>query len=238
MACTGKLTMTLFIVSWSLSEAAAQSGPSDNKETSDYKMVKQLLESRNRYQSTLEGLRAHYIKVGDVERARWAETELRAWHRIPKHAFRLDMVVPAKSLKPLHNIPEANDLYRRAIAFKGQGWGNDALDNQKRAELLLLRLLAYYPESDKISDAAYQLGDIYENRPYRQYRRAALYFERVYHWDSNTQWDARLRAARIYDLKLSERDRAKELYRLVLKHETDAKRLQEASKRLGELRRQ
>ena len=34
-------------------------------------------------------------------------------------------------------------------------------------------------ESDKIGDAAYQLGDIYEGRSYKQYRRAAHYYERA-----------------------------------------------------------
>ena len=123
----------------------------------------------------------------------------------------------------------------RAMQYNDKGWNTDFIDNQRRAEILFQELLTRYPQSDKISDTAYQLGDIYENKPYRQYRRSANYFERCFQWNPRTQFDARLRAARLYDLKLNERPRAIELYREVTTHETDARRLQEATKRLSDL---
>ena len=54
-------------------------------------------------------------------------------------------------------------------------------------------------------------------------------------WNPNTQLDARLRAARLYDKQNIDRNKAIELYRDVTTHETDPKRLQEAQKRLTEL---
>ena len=173
--------------------------------------------------------------AGDIERARWAEDELRQHHRIPKQAYLLDMDVPAPTLKAEKNIPEANELYRRAMTYKDKGWGNDYIDNQRRAELLLQQLLTSYPQSSKIGDAAYQLGDLYEGKAYKQYRRAAMYFERSFQWHPNTHLDGRMRAARLYDKQLMERPKAAELYKEVTLHETDPKRLQEAQKRLGEL---
>ena len=92
-----------------------------------------------------------------------------------------------------------------------------------------------YPESNRISEVAYELGDIYESKLYRDYRRAAAYFERCVQWNPNTQSDARLRAARLYDKYLSERTRAMELYREVTTHETDPKRTAEAEKRMAEI---
>src|SRR5262249_22040580 len=92
-----------------------------------------------------------------------------------------------------------------------------------------------YPQSDKIGEAAYQLGDLYESRAYKQYRRAAQYYERSFQWNQSTTSDARLRSARIYDRNLGERGKATELYRLVVAHDTDSKRVQEAQKRLDEL---
>ena len=97
---------------------------------------------------------------------------------------------------------------------------------------LLQQLLTNYPQSDKIGDAAYQLGDLYEGRAYKQYRRAAQYFERDFQWNPNTRDDSRLRAARLYDRQLMERSRAIELYRDVTTHETDPRRMQEAQKRV------
>lgn len=202
---------------------------------SDVELAERVIAARKEYQISLEQLRAYYISVGDTQRAKWAEDELLQYHRIPKQAYRLELDVPPPTLQAAYNIPEANDLYRRAMAYKDKGWGTDYIDNQRRAELLLQQLLTSYPQSDKISDASYMLGDIYEGRAYKQPRRAAQYFERCFQWAPNTQLDARLRAARLYDKTLSERSKAIELYRAVVSHETDPKRLQEAQRRLQEL---
>lgn len=218
--------------------AQAPPGADQNKQkgpTSDHQLVERLLASRRDYRETLEALRAYYIATGDIERARWAEDELIAFHMIEKRAFRLELDVPPPNLQALYNIPEANDLYRRALLFKDKGWGSDYTLNQRRAELLFQQMLSKYPQSDKISDAAYQLGEIYESRAYRQYSRAAKYFERCFQWNSKTQFDARLRAARIYERVLNERVRAIEIYREIVTHETDPARLEEAQRKLTEL---
>lgn len=206
-----------------------------SKPNSDLPIVKSLLDCRGKYQETLEQLRAYYISTGDLEKARWAEEELRQYHRISKQSYRLDLDVPPPTLEAKKNIPEANQLFMMAMAYKDKGWGNDYTDNQRRAELLLQQLLTNYPESDKIGDAAYQLGDIYEGRSYKQYRRSAHYYERAFQWNPTTQRDARMKAARLYDRQLVDRSRARELYNQIITHDTDPKRIAEAQKRLNEL---
>lgn len=201
----------------------------------DLELVQKLNNARKDYQASLEQLRHLYIQAGDVERARWAEDELRQFHRIPKFAFRLDLDVPPPTLKGETNVPEANQLFIRAMSYKDKGWGTESTDNQRRAEILFQELLSKYPQSNKISDAAYMLGDIYEKQPYRMYRRAAAYFERCFQWNGNTTHDARLRAARLYDRQTLDRARAMELYREVTTHTHDGKQLQEAERRLKEL---
>ncbi len=213
-------------------------GQSKKKDNSDLELVERLMIARRDYQRVLEILRIHYIKAGDIERAKWAEEELIAFHRIPKRAFRLELDVPPPTLRGTTNIPAANKLYMRALAYKGKGWGNDYIDNQRRAELLLQQLLTKYPQSNRISDAAYQLGDIYENAPYKQYRRAAMYFERCYQWNPTTGFDARMRAARIYDRNLLDRVKATEIYKEVTNHETDPNVYKEAVRRMRELSQQ
>lgn len=206
------------------------------KATPDFDKVERVMAARRDYQLALERLRLHYIDAGDIERAKWVEEELVHFHRIPKRAYILDLDVPPPTLKASTNIPEANKLFKQAMSYKGKGWsGNDYLDNQRRAELLFQQILTMYPESDKIGEVAYQLGDIYESKVYQDYRRAALYFERSYQWNPNTQSDGRLRAARLYDKYLSERSHAMEIYREVVTHETDPKRIAEAEKRMAEL---
>ncbi|MFL5241631.1 MAG: tetratricopeptide repeat protein [Gemmataceae bacterium] len=221
-----------------VAETACSSAAQDPKKAvspSDVDKVERLLAARKEYQTALEQLRTQYIATGDMERTKWAEEELIQYHRINKQAFRLELDVPPPTLQAGYNIKEANELYRQALTYKDKGWNTDYIDNQRRAELLLQQLLTQYPQSSRISDTAYQLGDIYESKAFKQYRRAGAYYERCFQWNKHTHLDARLRAARVYDKQLLERNRAIELYKEVTTHETDAKQIEEARKRLAEL---
>jgi hypothetical protein len=231
------LTVLLFAAS-----VLAQDGKEGEKEgaavpgkNKDMPICERLLAARKEYQLTLEALRKHYIAVGDLTRARWAEDELLQFHRMLKPAFRLELDVPPPTLKGTQNIPEANKIFRQAMSFKDKGWSSEYTDNQRRAELLFQKLLTEHPQSNKISDAAYQLGDIYESRAFRQYHRAAMYFERCYEWNDKTQHDARIRAARLYERQLNDRGKAAAIYQLILSHETDERRIEEARRRQQEL---
>jgi TolA-binding protein len=198
-------------------------------------MVKRVISARREYQIALEQLHAQYDSVGDAERRKWAETELLAFHRVPQPAYIIDLDIAGPGLHPDQNVPAANELYRKAMTYKGRGFGSDLQDNNIRAELLFQQLLNQYPTSNKCSDAAYQLADIYEYRKPPQYRRSAAYFERCVQWNPATQFDARLRAARLYDRQLSDRAKAVEIYKDVMSHETDERRRQEAQRRLSDL---
>jgi TolA-binding protein len=146
--------------------------------------------------------------------------------------------VPPPTLQPKQNIPEANNLFRRAVDYKAKGTGDDYVDNQRRAEILFQAILEKYPDSDKIAEAAYHLGDIYEHyRPKPQFERAAAYYERSFQWNKASATDARLRAAKIYDRELKMYDKAKEHYRAVMNHDTNPSRVEEAEGRLKELSR-
>jgi TolA-binding protein len=133
-------------------------------------------------------------------------------------------------------VPEANELYKRAMTFKEKGWGSDYVDNQRRAELLFQQILTTYPDCDKIDDTAYRLGELYEGKAYKQYKRSATYYQRCFQWNPKTHFDARLRAARLNDKVLMDRTEAIRLYEEVLQHETEPAWEQEAKKRLQELR--
>jgi tetratricopeptide (TPR) repeat protein len=228
------LPISLAAVFMFTSMPAAQQ-PSKSKDSGDIELVEKLLVARRDYQRALELLRAHYLQVSDLEHAKWAEDELHEYHRMTHQAYRLDLDVPPPTLQASMPIPEANKLLISALAYKDKGFGMDYIDNQRRAEILLQQLLTHYPQSDKIGEAAYMLGDLYEGKAYKQYRRAALYYERCFQWNPTTTRDARLRAARIYDRQLPERGKAIELYKAVKENDTDTTRHQEADKRLKEL---
>jgi hypothetical protein len=209
-------------------------GKQKSKALGDLELVERLLIARRDYQRTLEQLRTYYVNNGDVERSTWAEEELRQFHRIPKYPYRLELIVPPPTLHASTNIPDANRLFTKAMQYKDKaGWNaTDYVDNQRRTELLLQQLLTLYPQSNKIGDAAYMLGDIYESKANKFYRLAAVYFERSYQWNPTTQLDARLRAARLYDRQLLDRGKAIDIYKEIQTHETDHKRIEEAMQRL------
>lgn len=201
----------------------------------DLDLVQKLLTARRDYQKTLEQLRYHYHQAGNVEKMKWAEEELKLYHRIPHQAFRLDLDVPPPNLKGDQNVVEANKLFTWAMHYKDQGFGENYIDNQRRAEILFQEILSKYPHSDKISDVAYMLGDLYESKAYRMYYRAVEYYQRSYQWNPKRNDDARLRAARLYDRQLNNRAKAIEIYREITTNETDPRRIAEAQKRIAEL---
>ncbi len=228
-----KTMLVFFALALAASVPHAQTTPTTGK--SDLELVQKLISIRRDYQKTLEQLRVHYYNVQDLERMRWAEEELRHFHRIPKHAFILDLDVPPPTLNGNQNVPEANKLITWALQYKDKGWGTDYVDNQRRAELILQEILTKYPNSNRIDEVAFMLGDVYESKAYRQYYRAAEYYMRSVQWNPKSRSEARIRAARIYDKQLNNRAKAIQMYREVINHETDARRTQEAQVRLNEL---
>jgi tetratricopeptide (TPR) repeat protein len=203
---------------------------------SDAALVERALAARKEYEASLKALYEHYAKTGEKQRLQWAERELMAYHLAWKPSYNLDVRdVPPPTLEARVNVREANELYKAAMEYKGKGIGDDYVLNMRRAELLLREVLEKYPTSDKIGDVAYQLGDIYEGRAYKQYDRAARYFERSFQWVKGARTDARLRAAVLYDKQLNERTKAIELYRAVVDHDTNPDHIKQAEKRVGEL---
>lgn len=216
-------------------QAIAQTkGKTTSVGNSEEALVKSVSDSRKAYQESLHKLFEHYTQNGDREKARWVEEELRGFHLASKPAYRFDDVPPA-TLEGTENIKDANELLRQALQYKDRGFGSEYTLNQRRAEILLQELVARYPASDKISDAAYELGELYEGRAYKQYARSALYYERSCQWRKTGRTDARIRAARIYDKQLGDRSKAIEMYRDVVDHDTDSDRIKEAERRLADL---
>jgi len=234
------------VVGWAVAQSPAKplSDPKKNPApdplpppaASDVELVERLIAARKEYENALKALYEHYHRGGDKQRMQWIEKELMGYHLLFKPSYNLDVKdVPPPSLEAKVNVREANELFRVAMEYKGKGFGDDYVLNQRRAEVLLREILEKYPNSDKIADVAYQLGDLYEGRAFKQYDRAAKYFERSFQWVKGSRTDARLRAAVLYDKQLNERAKAVELYREEIAHDTDADRIKQAEKRLAEL---
>lgn len=218
-----------------VSDSAGERRPPASVTDAELANVQRVLAARREYLAALRELLQHYRQSGEPRKAQWVEEELRGFFRGAHPVYRLDLDLPSPGLRPSRDIPEANELYRWAMSYKDKGVGPEYQDNQRRAELLLQDLLTRYPDSTRIVEAAYALGELYEGRAFRQFERAAAYYERSVQWDPATRTDARLRVARIYDRDLRDRARAIEWYRQVIEHDPSPSRRQEAQRRLNEL---
>jgi tetratricopeptide (TPR) repeat protein len=238
--CLVSGVFSLFAIAGFADTPPAPTPKGNSAETSgEVELVESVIKARKDYWVALDKLRQHYVATNDIEKAKWVEDELKSYHRMMKYSYRLDVKdVPPPTLQPKQNITEANNLFRRAVDFKNKGTADDLIDNQRRAEILFQAILEKYPDSDKIAEVAYFLGDIYEHyKPKPQFERAAAYYERSFQWNKASATDARLRAAKLYDHELKMLDRAKELYRGVMNHDTNPARVEEAERRLNELSR-
>ncbi|QDU60843.1 hypothetical protein Pan216_16950 [Planctomycetes bacterium Pan216] len=208
---------------------------SDDHPDQEQSLVQRVHEARDAYQASLERLRAYYVQTQDSEAQRWVEQELTAYHMILKTPYILNLDLPSRDLRPDSSIINANQIFRQALDWLNKSSFTEREANYKRAELLLQRLVHDYPRSDKLDEACYYLGQIYSSKYFQQYRRAAAYYERVFHYEPNTNLDARNRAAFLYENYIADRRRAVELYQEVLRREVDPEKTREANKRLSAL---
>jgi tetratricopeptide (TPR) repeat protein len=149
------------------------------------------------------------------------------------------------SRKPVASFPEADRLYIEAEAFEKRAGFLPVLDLPilKDENSLRLALSKYnqiiknYPSSDKIDDAAYKAGVIYEY--FKDYSIALLYYQSAYEWDPDGLYPGRFRAARLLDKHLYRKDEALQLYQQAIKTEGRYERYREwrefAEKRIKEL---
>lgn len=198
-------------------------------------LVQEVYQARESYQASLERLRAYYIHTNNEENRQWVEKELTAYHLVVKNPYLLELDLPSPDLKPDTSIPNANRLFREALDWLNRRTMLERDENYKRAELLFRRLIRDYPRSDKLDEACYYLGEIYSTKYFQQYRRSVAFFERVFLYEPNTNLDARLRAAYLYEKHFANQKRAIELYQEVLRREIDPTQTKEARRRLDGL---
>ncbi|MGD2094136.1 MAG: hypothetical protein PVH77_03920 [Phycisphaerales bacterium] len=183
-------------------------------------IVEQLAINREAYRLGLDSLVKHYSKVGDNEKFKWAKRELDALDAIPQYKYILEAEVAGPNLKASISIPEANVLFEDGKQLQREAQSLLIITNNDFLRLALDRydlLIKRFPTSDKIDDAAYEAGQIYES--FRDYSIALLYYQRAYEWDPDTIHPARFRAARILDKRLHRYDEALELYKMAVKEE-------------------
>ncbi|UCG56682.1 MAG: hypothetical protein JSU70_17680 [Phycisphaerales bacterium] len=175
-------------------------------------IIEEVVVNRQAYRRALAGLLEHYTRTGNSMKLRWVKRELGALDRMPQYKY----IIEGEGLPDLRasaSIPEADELYAEAMQLEKQAGPLVILKDNELLRLALdkyNRLIRKYPTSDKIDDAAYHAGGIYEY--FNDYTIAVLYFTRAFEWDPATPYPARSRAAFLLDQRLHRRTEALTLY--------------------------
>jgi tetratricopeptide (TPR) repeat protein len=186
---------------------------------SEADLVEQMAVSRQAYRQGLQLLVTYYTRAGNNMKLQWAKKELGALDTMEKYFY---IVLPGDvgNLKPVASIPAADDLYYEGEEFEKKAGPLPLLKDENSLRLALQRynqLIQQYPTSDKIDDAAYKGGVIYEY--FQDYSIALLYYQRAFEWDPDTIYPARFRAARVLDQNLHRNAEALKLYQEAVKTE-------------------
>ncbi len=209
-------------------------------ERQEVDLVESVLAHRAQYHQELEGLRDYYRDHGYATKQSWADFELKGLRKVKTFRYLIDAEIPSDQLRPTDRVPEADALYERGRKLLRKGGSGIPVFYREKTMIeaadVFQQLVERYPNSDKIDDAAFYLGEIHKEYLPDQESIAVKWYERAWTWDPQTPHSARFQAAVVYDYRLHDRDRALELYQSVLKNETaDQTNVRFATRRIHEL---
>jgi len=171
----------------------------DTMRASEVQQVEQMVSYRNNYIQSLEKLGKFYDMQGNQLKAVWVKNELDALAMIEMRPYIVMAEVAGPDLRASESNALADALYSKAIELISSSRG--VFKNTKAlldARGILEELIASYPDSDKIDDAAWEIAEIYRRDLGDNYV-AMLYYQRVWQWDAQNPYAARFMVAKIYD---------------------------------------
>jgi hypothetical protein len=199
-------------------------------------LVEAVAAARKQYERTLEALKAYYVDRGHNAKIEWVESELRGYAATPKPRYLLAAEIAGPELRPARPIEAADQLYEEGMHFKNYpAFPPGKKDYLKVALEKFRTIIEKYPQSDKIDDAAFRMGEIYGGWYFQDYARAVMSYERCWQWNPETQHPARFKAAKIFEEKLKNRAKAVELYNEVIARTQDEELAKQAQERIRAL---
>ena len=175
-------------------------------------IVESLVGYRLAYRKHLELLMKVLKEAKDVKRLKQAKREQMELISVNKYFYLRNANTPGIELRPTEKISAAEKLYKQAMALKKRSRGLVVRRYETQLAMETFReLIRKYPNSTRIDDAAYQIGELCQKN-LKDYERAIRWYECVVAWDPETQLRANLRIAQIYDKHLVNRLTALDYY--------------------------
>ena len=192
--------------------------------------VESMMAAREAYIKEMLALERGYLLVGDTVRANWARRQREVTEGDEVYPY-LTEAAPEQRVvvAPEESIAEADSLYAEGVevfeSLQSLPFGamiKQGAESPRRALRQFKRILAEYPKSDKVDDAAFYCGAIYkeylrEDDPDNEL--TVRYFRWAFALDPATPHPARFNCAVVYDYRLHNRAKAVELYHRVLETE-------------------
>ena len=204
-----------------LADPTVEQAPSLD-EVDEATLVEQVIAAREGFLAGVDRLAKYYAASGQDFKFSLATNIRRRFDPVRTYMYFLDAEVPPADLKGVAVIAEAEALYKEALRLHESGKGLLLFPNyskQRRALAKFLQLVRTHPTSTRIALSAYWIGEIYKEY-LKEYRRSVRWYQRAWQWDPNISKPARFQEAVIRDYRLHDRDRALELYRAAIEHET------------------
>ncbi|OHB85646.1 MAG: hypothetical protein A3J73_04225 [Planctomycetes bacterium RIFCSPHIGHO2_02_FULL_38_41] len=201
----------------------------DELKTQEEQLIHAVTISRENYRKSLEGLKQYYQNTGNQLRLQKIRRELDALDKVPQSLYTDEGVGSVRIAQQLRDIEDANILYKDALMYK------KSLNKENRTLAIkrLEKLIAEYPDSDKVGVAAYEIAGIYAGGYFNDYESAARYYLKSYQLNPYTEQPVLLKAAEMYDKKLTDYDKAKAIYKQAALYGPDEKSRRKAQSRLS-----
>lgn len=184
-------------------------------------LVEHLAGTRQEYRQSLDRLMKYYMASGNAQKLQWSKNEMTALDQVPNYRYIMPPGILPPDLVPRDDIEEANILYAEAMTLYKEAGGLLIITDEGKLRGALNKLnelIMTYQTSNKIDDAAYRAGRIFEH--FQDFQIAAVYYQRCFQWNDITSYPARFRAAFILDQKLHMRKEALTLYQLAVDRES------------------
>ena len=183
-------------------------------------LVEQLIAARQEYRRSIEELLTFYRAEGNATSQQWAQHELRAFEQVPQYLYIMPGIYLSPDLRATSVIPEADILFNEAMKLYQDAGGMLIITDEGKLRGALNKfnkLIMAHQTSNKIDDAAYRAGRIYEH--FKDYQIASIYYQRCFQWNDITKYPARFRAAFMLDQRLHMRKEALTIYQMAVEKE-------------------
>jgi len=207
-------------------------------EADEHVLVDSVIAARNRYLAALSNLAELYAQQGQTFKLRLVQNMQQRFDPVRTYMYFLEAEIPPADLKPTEVIPAADALFEKALKTHLEGKPLPAItdyDKQRKALEMFLQLVHDYPRSTRIALAAYYIADIYKEY-FNENVRAVNWYQRAWQWDPTITKPARFQAAVVWDYRLKNHEKARQLYRAAIQYEQfNQSNVSFATKRIKEL---